>query len=210
MWHVVSDFDGTVTAVDVAEILLAHFTGDRWLEVERELLGERIGVRESMRREFALVTASREEMLAVLDREARLDAEFPPFLEFARSRGLPVEILSEGLEFYIAHLLRKWGLEVPFRTNRDIWEDGRMRITYPYADATCTLCGTCKMGRVLQLRAAGKQVAYIGDGASDLCPALEATAVFAKGHLARLCEREELPFHPFNDFGDVRRVMAAW
>ena len=210
MWHVLTDFDGTITLEDVAEILLHRFTGEAWMGPEREFRAERIGVREAMRREFALITAPPEALLETIEREARLDPEFPGFLEFARSRGIGVEIASEGLDFYAAPLLRRWGLDVETRINRAVWEDGRMRIEYPYADPTCTLCGCCKMGRVLQLRAAGRRVAYVGDGHSDLCPAVEADAVFAKGHLADLCRREGIAFRPFRNFGDVRREMASW
>ncbi|HKZ47329.1 MAG TPA: phosphatase, partial [Thermoplasmata archaeon] len=87
MWHVVSDFDGTVTTEDVAEILLNHFTGDAWMVIEDEFRAERIGVREAMRRQFALLREPREAMLEVVDAQARLDPEFPGFLEEARSRG---------------------------------------------------------------------------------------------------------------------------
>jgi len=206
MWHVVTDFDGTVTREDVAEVLLQHFAGDAWRAIEREFREERIGVREAMRREFELLGESRERLLEVVDRTTVLDPQFPGFLDDARAAGVEVEILSEGLEFYIDHLLRRWGLRLPYRTNRDVWEAGRMRIEHPFADATCTLCGTCKMGRVLQLRAAGKTVAYVGDGHSDLCAAFEADRVYAKGALADLCRREEIDFVPIEDYADLRRA----
>jgi 2,3-diketo-5-methylthio-1-phosphopentane phosphatase len=210
MWHVVADFDGTVTREDVTVILLNHFTGDRWQQIEDDLDSERIGTREAVRREFELIGAPREAMLEVAEREAEMDPDFPSFVTFARERGIGIEIMSEGLDFYAARLLRAWGVDVPLRTNRAVWEDGAFRIEYPYADNSCTLCGACKMGRVLQLKAGGDQVAYVGDGHSDLCPAVEAHAVFAKGHLARLCDREEIPFEPYDTFADVQRVMAAW
>ena len=205
MWHVVSDFDGTITREDVAEIVLTHFTGDAWMAVEREFRAERIGVREAMRREFALLGEDRDALLEIVDQRAELDPEFPPFVREAQAAGVPVEIASEGLEFYIVHLLRKWGLDLPHRANRDMWEGGRMRLEHPYEDATCRLCGTCKMGRVLQLRAAGKRVAFVGDGHSDLCPAVEADLVYAKGHLAMLCRREDIDYIPFEHYGDIRR-----
>ena len=210
MWHVVADFDGTVTREDVMVILLNHFTGDRWHAIEEDLDAERIGTREAVRREFELIDAPREAMLEVAEREAEMDPGFPSFAAFLQGRGIGLEIMSEGLDFYVEHLLRKWGVDVPLRTNRAVWEDGALGIEYPYADNTCTLCGTCKMRRVLQLKAAGKDVAYVGDGHSDLCPAVESHAVFAKGHLARLCDREEIPYERYETFADVERVMSTW
>ncbi|TMA07830.1 MAG: phosphoserine phosphatase, partial [Methanobacteriota archaeon] len=97
------------------------------------------------------------------------------------------EIVSEGLDFYVRHLMRKWDLPLPLRTNHAVFEEGRIRIEYPWADATCTLCGTCKLLRLFQLRTEGFRMAYVGDGHSDLCPAVEADVVFAKRELADLC-----------------------
>ena len=71
-----------------------------------------------------------------------------------------------------------------------VFEEGRIRIEYPWADATCTLCGTCKLLRLFQLRTEGFRMAYVGDGHSDLCPAVEADVVFAKRELAELCAEE--------------------
>ncbi len=208
MKAVVTDFDGTITKRDVAELLLQEFTGDAWLEIERQ--HARLGTRETLVREFDLVRATREEVLAAAERLAELDPAFPPFLEFCRQNGIPVEIVSEGFDTYLAHLLDRWGLALPFRTNHAAFREDRVALSFPHADPTCTLCGTCKMGRVLQLRAAGYRVAYIGNGISDLCPALEADLVFAKDDLAALCEKHERDHVTIRNFADVQRGLASW
>ncbi len=208
MIAVLSDFDGTITKEDVAELLLQEFAGDAWREIER--LHERIGTRETLRREFALVRATKEEVLAAAERLARLDPTFPPFLAFCRGRDIHVEIVSEGFDAYLLHLLDRWGLDIPFRTNAASFDGDRITLTHPYGDPTCTLCGTCKMGRVLELRARGYRIAYVGNGISDICPALEADLVFAKDDLAALCRKHERGFVPFRDFGDVQRGLADW
>lgn len=205
---VVSDFDGTVTKEDVAELLLQEFTGNAWRAFEQE--HERIGTRETLRREFDLVRARREDLLVAAERLARLDPTFRPFVEFCRRSGVHLEIVSEGLDAYLDHLLRMWGLDIPVRTNAARFVGDRMELTHPYADPTCTLCGTCKMKRVLELRVAGYRVAYVGNGISDICPALEADLVFAKADLERLCVQHERAYVPFRDFGDVQRGIEAW
>lgn len=208
MRAVVTDFDGTVTKRDVAELLLQEFTGDAWLDIERR--HAEIGTRETLRREFALVRATREQVLAAAERLAELDPAFPPFLGYCREQEIAVEIVSEGFDAYLAHLLDRWGLRVPFRTNHAEFDGDRIVLTHPYADRTCTLCGTCKMGRVLQLRAAGTRVAYVGNGVSDICPALEADLVFAKDDLERLCRDHGCAHTPFHDFRDVQRGLEGW
>jgi len=205
---VVSDFDGTITEEDVAELLLHEFTGDAWLAIERQ--HARIGTRETLRRQFDLVRTTRERLVAAAGRLARLDPTFPAFLAFCRQRGILLEIVSEGFDTYLDHLLRMWNLDVPFRTNAATFHGHRIELSHPHADPTCTLCGTCKMKRVLELRASGYEVAYVGNGISDICPALEADLVFAKADLERLCREHERAYVPYRDFSDVQRGVAEW
>lgn len=207
---VLTDFDGTITRTDVAEDILEAFAPHEWWSIEEEHRARKIGTRETMVRQFALVRAKEADMLRFVDEHVALDETFPPFVAACRERGIPVEIVSEGLDFYLRHLLERWRIDVPARTNRTTFEGDRVRISYPYADPTCNLCGTCKLRRLFDLRVAGYHVAYVGDGHSDLCPAVEADLVFAKKELADLCREEAIDFIPFDTFADVRREMEEW
>jgi len=206
----VSDFDGTITEKDVACQILDEYAYPQWLEIEKEYKAKKIGTREAIRREFALVKASREELTDFVDGAATLDPHFREFLGFLGGNGNRLEIVSEGLDFYIRFLLKKWNLDLPLRTNRTSFKGRVMNIAYPHRDPRCALCGTCKMGRVLELRGKGCEIVYLGNGYSDICPALEADRVFAKGQLAALCAEEEREFMPFKDFGDVVREVRTW
>ncbi len=207
---VLTDFDGTITRTDVAEDILREFAPPDWWDIEELHRARKIGTREAMVRQFGLVHASEAEMLRFVDAHVELDDTFPSFVAACRARGIPVEIVSEGLDFYLHHLLRKWHIDVPARTNRTRFEGGAVQIAYPYADPTCNLCGTCKLRRLFEMRVAGYQVVYVGDGHSDLCPAIEADILFAKEELAALCGQEAIDFIPFDTFADVQREMARW
>jgi len=207
---VLTDFDGTITREDVAELILEEFAPPEWWEIEELHRERRIGTRETMIRQFALVRAKESDLLEFVDRYAALDETFRDFVAFCSREDILLEIVSEGLDFYAWHLLRKWNLDVPLKTNRTTFDDGRIRISYPWADPTCDLCGTCKLGRLFQLRTQGYRVAYVGDGHSDLCPAVEADLVFAKHELADLCREESIDFIAFEDFSDVQRRLEAW
>ena len=207
---VLSDFDGTITTSDVAEDLLARFAPKEWEEIERLHRARLLGTREVMARQFALVHAGREELVEYARRNATMDPGVPAFLRFCRGRGIPFEIVSEGLDFYLHELIKQWGLDVPVRTNRAVFEEGRIRIEHPFADPSCNLCGTCKLDRVFELRVSGHRVVYIGDGDSDLCPAVEADTVFAKRRLAELCETEGIAYRRFESFSEIEREMKGW
>ena len=205
-----TDFDGTITTSDVAEDLLRAFAPAEWWDLERLHRARKLGTRETMIRQFAMVRATEAQLLEFVDKHANLDPTFPEFARFCENAELRLEIVSEGLEFYVAFLLRKWGFNIPYRTNRSHSTPAGMRIEYPWADATCTLCGTCKLGRLFELRVAGYRIAYVGDGTSDICPAIEADLVFAKDELARLCLEEDIAFIPFERFSDVQRRIEGW
>ena len=207
---VLTDFDGTITRTDVAEAILAEFAPPGWWEIEELHRARSIGTRETMARQFALLHAKQDDLLRFIDAHVEIDETFPDFVRFCESGGMLLEIVSEGLDFYVRHLLRKWDIRVPVRSNRAIFEGGIVRIEYPWADATCTLCGTCKLLRLFELRAEGYRTAYVGDGHSDLCPALEADIVFAKEELARLCDEEEIPYTRFERFADVQRGLEGF
>ena len=218
---VLTDFDGTITRADVGEAILEAFAPAEWGAVKEMHRARKVGTRESIVRQFALVRAREEdafaiaiqrglpEMLRFVDRIAELDDTFLEFVTFCRQNGLLLEIVSEGLDLYIGHLLRKWNVDLPVRTNHVVLDAGRVRIEYPWADATCTLCRTCKLLRLFQLRTEGYRIAYVGDGPSDLCPAIEADLVFAKGELATLCEQEAIAYWSFDRFADVRRHLRG-
>lgn len=207
---VLTDFDGTITRTDVAEAILDEFAPATWWEIEELHRARRIGTRESLARQFALLRVSRADLLRFVDANIEIDETFQEFVAFCKLEGFQLEIVSEGLDFYVRHLLRKWDIQVPVRTNRARFERGRVQIEYPWADATCTLCGTCKLLRLFQLRSQGYRTAYVGDGHSDLCPAIEADLVFAKAELARLCDEEEIAYVPFERFVDVQKNLVAW
>lgn len=207
---VLTDFDGTVTRTDVAEDILEEFAPLEWWDIEEEHRARKIGTRETMARQFALVRAKEADVLRFVDEHVRLDETFPAFVGYCRSHDIRLEIVSEGLDVYLHPLLRKWQIDVPVRTNRAVFEEGRVTISYPYADSTCNLCGTCKLLRLFELRTQGYRVAYVGDGHSDLCPAVEADVVFAKKELADLCREEAIEFIPFDTFADVQREMDRW
>ena len=207
---VLTDFDGTITRTDIAEAILEEFAPVEWWEIEELHRARKIGTRESLARQFALMRTPEADILRFVDATAEVDATFREFVSFCRRRGLLLEIVSEGLDIYVRHLLRKWDLDVPVRTNRAIFDEGRVRIEYPWADATCTLCGTCKLLRLFELRSEGYRTAYVGDGHSDLCPAFEADLLFAKAELADLCRAEQIEFVPFDRFSDVQRRLEGW
>ncbi len=205
-----TDFDGTVTEKDVAAMLLAEFADDRWLAVEEDFLNREISCRGALKRQFGLLRGGRDDLIEFVDQNARIDPDFPKFLSICHQRDIPVRVVSEGLDFYIDFLLRKYGLKVEFFTNKAHFEDGKIRISYPNGSDDCEDCGTCKLELLKDWKDAGMRIAYAGDGVSDICPAESCDVVFAKGDLLKHFRREGLAHIEFNGFKDVISEMEDW
>jgi HAD superfamily phosphoserine phosphatase-like hydrolase len=133
------------------------------------------------------------------------DGSFQAFVRAARERGALVEVVSDGLGFYVRSNLAALGLSnVPVATNDNTVRDGGAGMSFPYSHSACFVCGTCKRERVRLHHAAGRAVVFVGDGVSDRFAAAHADIVFATGALVRICGAEGWPFHEWRDFADVR------
>ena len=205
MIWVLCDFDGTAAALDVQNMLLDHFLGSSWRDVVNSVLAQGLKSSTYMPLLYKDWPASKEEMIRVIDEKAALDPHFPRFVEYCREKGYHLEIVSDGLDIYIERLLAKHNLDdIPYTSNRLVFEDGRARIESPFRSQSCGLCGNCKKQRVLAAREAQAQcVVYIGDGISDECPVGYSDIIFAKGSLLAYCRENNIEAVPFRDFSDV-------
>jgi len=206
---VIADFDGTVSPMDVGYEVLQKFTGRGWDEIDRAYCSGEIGSKEAYSRIAALITGTREEMFEYVRTHARVDPHFVPFSAFCRKEGIGLQILSDGLDFYIDLVLRKDGLgDIPFFSNVARFRDGRgFTIEFPEANPACDRCGTCKSLILERLRPSFDRILYIGDGYSDVCPAEKADIVFAKGILYRTFREKGLECIPYRDFEDILRHL---
>ena len=132
------------------------------------------------------------------------DEAFPRFVEAVRARGSWVEVVSDGLGFYVASNLAALGLSDVFvATNENRVGEGSSGMSFPFGHPSCFVCGTCKRERVRLHQASARVVVFIGDGTSDRYAAAHADVVFAKGSLARICSAEGWPFIEWESFADV-------
>jgi 2,3-diketo-5-methylthio-1-phosphopentane phosphatase len=204
------DFDGTASRRDVGGALIEHFACDEsWKVIDDDYENGRVGSRAAYRILERLLEGTKEEWTRFALASTTLDPGLPALIGLARSRGWELEILSDGLDFYIRALLGREDFAVPIRANLASVEEGRTRIHTPHMNPLCGRCGTCKAERVDQLAGEGYRVVYVGDGYSDLCAGPKAHLLFAKGVLAEHCRARGFPFRPFRTLGDVARALEG-
>ena len=205
-WHIVCDFDGTITPTDVIDNVLQRFAGPEWETIEQEWLDGHIGSRECLSRQLALIKATPGELLAYFD-SVEIDPDFPDFVDQVIGLGASIEVVSDGIEQGIARILsRNYVTLLPILANRLRQVDqNSWRIDFPYASDACRAAsGNCKCKSTPR----NKRVLVIGDGKSDMCVASTADFVFAKGSLADYCVAHQIPHARFDTFAEVPALLA--
>ncbi len=209
MNHVIfSDFDGTITARDTIDAMYDEFGVENWPAVAKDLYAQGLRSRQIIKRMLGMLDASHEEIVALL-RTLPLRPGFDEFREFCKADGWELVIMSEGISLSVETVLHERGINnLPYFGNvleRD--KDGRWTTSNPHASEECHDCGNCKSSHVIDRKKAGDAVVYIGDGATDRCPAMVSDIVFATGYLSKFCARTGIPFIPFTTFHDVVAEM---
>src|SRR3989338_9076748 len=100
------DFDGTVTTTDVVDLMLERFAAKEWRSVEKDWSEGKIGSRECLSKQIALLHASRED-LRKLSLEIQVDPYFQEFLKTAASFSGPVTVVSDGFDVMIHEILQR-------------------------------------------------------------------------------------------------------
>jgi len=206
---VLVDYDGTVSRRDVGDFLLERHVADQALvrNMDRAFADGLVGSRDLIRWDMEVLPRGAE----LLRSEAELvlqDETFPAFVRAVQATGALVEIVSDGLGFYVASNLERLDPELadlPVATNANE-VDGPGGLSFPYGHPACLVCGTCKRERVRLHGAGGRAVVFVGDGTSDRYAAHHADVVFAKNTLLDWGQATGRHFIAWERFGEI----AAW
>jgi len=208
-WTILCDFDGTIAVEDVIDSLLDRYGRPGWEALEQDWRAGRIGSRECMSGQVALLDMTREELdthLAGL----WIDHAFPGFVAKARELGVPIRVVSDGLDYAIHKILGRYGLDdLPLAANHlsPATPPQRWQLTSPFQAEGCA-SGTCKCACVERARAGGAaRTLLIGDGASDFCAADRVDFVFAKHRLIEHCRAAGIAYVPITGFEDALEFL---
>lgn len=198
------DFDGTIADNDVTDVLLERFASSEWKIIEKEWLSGKIGARECMTKQVGLIKASPAELTKCLD-EMKIDPAFPDFIHMLGEQGIDVAILSDGLDYSIRTILKRYRIEnVKVYANRlfyaghDSWQ-----LQFPYKNVACP-AGNCKCRHFANIK--NGFTLYIGDGTSDFCASEKADLVLAKGKLARYCAASGINHIKVDNFTNIMQI----
>jgi 2-hydroxy-3-keto-5-methylthiopentenyl-1-phosphate phosphatase len=206
---VLTDFDGTACRIDIGESLMKQHAGPQWPGLIADWKTGRITTVECFTRECEWARLSRETIVSFA-RKQSLEPSFLSFLSVLRPQGVPLVILSDGLDIYIELLLEQHHIrDVAFFANHAAFPEGRLVPEFPYYEQGCGACGNCKGSHVRRYHEEGySPVVFVGNGLSDRCVVGQADILFAKDDLLDYARSKDVEAIPFLDFQDVHREMV--
>lgn len=208
MTLLVIDFDGTLCVQDAVDAFSDHFDPAGFAAAATAFNAGEITLNECLARQVAGIDRPVDEILGYMLEAIDVRDGVPELLAWCAAHDVEPVVLSSGFVNLMEPFLADRGIEVPVVGH--LLEETPDGLRIRFRDrAQCALCGEpCKRSDVAAL-AGGRAVAYVGDGASDLCAAEVADIRFARSSLARHLDRADCAYVPFDDFHDVQRGLAA-
>jgi 2-hydroxy-3-keto-5-methylthiopentenyl-1-phosphate phosphatase len=201
------DFDGTVTLEDASFIMLDAYSNGDWRNKYEEYLAGKMSVGRFNREAFAMVRANRKMLLAAIEGKITIRSGFKELVTYCRRKDFRFVIVSNGLDFYIKHILKENGFtDIEVYASRTRFRDERLSVQYISPDGT-PLDEGFKEAYVDKFLRDDYRVAYIGDGTSDYLPARKCHHIFATGALLERCRQEKLACTPFSGFEEVTAIL---
>ena len=203
--EVYCDFDGTITRVDATDAVLEAFALPAWREWEQRWVRGEITSQQCLSRQVELIQADRETLIRFVA-ELPIDDGILALDRRCKERGVPLTIVSDGIDLIVETILRRHGLlHLPVFSNHLRWnEAGVPVLSFPFAAWGCESgAGTCKCSLTRSSEPSSARPVYIGDGQSDQCVAAKIQTVFAKGTLQKWCDLRAIAYEPFETLSDV-------
>ena len=209
----VTDFDGTITAVDFFYLAVERFMDKTALAPWKDYEAGKISHFTAVQRIFAKIRAPESEVLALL-KETRPDPLLPACAKALREDGWQVVVASAGCEWYVRHILDSLNIShFEVHANPGYYQEGgplvmEAPVASPFYDPET---GVDKAGIVRFYLEQGAEVFFAGDGLPDVPAGLlvPPSRRFARKYMAAELKRRGEAFHAFSVWSDVARSLLG-
>ena len=197
------DFDGTIITNNMSLLLREKFATGGWRQIENDYLHGYLTVEQSNMLQYALIKEPKEKLQEFVCQHIEVRPGFLEFVKYCRDTGIPLVIVSSGLDFYIETVLIQIGMRnLELHCGQTAF--GKDGIIVSYTDPEGNIINEgFKKKYLAWLKKRDNNIIYIGDGLSDLEAARNADYVFATGHLLRLLSADSIAYSAFSDFYDL-------
>lgn len=206
------DFDGTISEQDAIVMVMEAFAPPQWREISDEILHtQTISVQEGIQKLYSLLPSRLEpEIQVFLKENVRLRAGFDRFVAFCSQQGIPLNIVSGGLESFITPLVSPYQDKLRIFANRTCLQAETIEVKMPYFPEKCDPCGKCAcckveiIDQVCQTACGSPWVKIaIGDSVTDFGMAQTADFTYTRDKLTPFCQQNQLPHLPFESFDTI-------
>lgn len=204
------DFDGTITNSDNIIAIMKKFAPAEWDDIKDKVLSQEISIKEGVGKMFALLLSEKKEIITeYILAHAEIRDGFREFVAFTKEEGIPLYIVSGGIDFFVKPLLDGVVEEANIYCNHSDFSGETINILWPHAcDEECNNdCGCCKPSIIRKLAETDTYKIVIGDSITDLEATKLADQVIARDFLIKKCEEHSIPFSPFETFYDVMKIL---
>ena len=202
---VLSDFDGTVTLNDTFENVLEKFAQGDWRVVDDQYVKGEITLEECLRRQGAMVKASKPQILDEMDGVTMFRPGFDNLIDYCKTNQYPLVLVSAGLDFVIKHFLRrkKWRNKVELYAAAAKCTPTGIRFDFPKPKDNRSI--SLKDDIVRYYKTKADRVAYVGDGRWDLHALRNSDLRFTirGSKLAEICKEQDVQSTTVSDFKEV-------
>jgi 2-hydroxy-3-keto-5-methylthiopentenyl-1-phosphate phosphatase len=202
------DFDNTITQEDVLDRVIERFSvTDDWKYLEDAWSRGEISTQDCLRQQVAGLRASEAQLLDFVA-GFPIDSSFPTIVRWAASEHIELVVVSDNFACLVREILSRHALPyVPLFANELTFAGDRPSAHFPFASRDCARCANCKVTHYP--RYSGRPTIYVGDGLSDVCPAIAADLVFAKDSLAAHLNSCGITFEPFASLATVADFLIG-
>ncbi len=201
------DFDGTITKNNLSVLLREKYACGNWRKIDVDYLHGRLTVEQSNQLQFTLIKEPEEKLQEFVRQHIEVRPGFAKFISYCRKNGIPIVIVSSGLDFYIKTVLNYLALsDLELHCGQTCFGKDGINITYRDPKGEIITEGF-KRKYLTSLKKRDQSVIYLGDGLSDLEAACLADYILATGQLPELLRAESVHYHSFSDFHDVIRQL---
>ncbi len=204
--------DGTFLPRSVTDDFLARFATDGHRSDAGGNEDEK-NVKARLRRGVAVLGAVDMRETEEFLREQPLEAGFVRFVDFCRTHGFQMSVVSDGLDFCLEKMFALKGIRsVRTYANRaeleGAGESARWQVSFPYDDAECTRCACCARNIMLTTCGDDERIVFVGKDERDVCPAEYADVVFAQAPLQAACQARNISYFLYLSFDDIAERLV--
>lgn len=207
-WAFVSDFDGTISKKDFYHLVMEKYFHEGDALFTKWKAGEMKDI-DFLSTVFSSIHQDETQIIEDIH-SLEIDEHVTAFIRKVQALGGDFYILSAGTDYYIHHILQKYGItDVKVFSNEGYYKEKNVHMKIdPDHPHYSERYGIDKSKVIAELKEEYEMIYFAGDSEPDSHPAEVADVTFAMEALQGILEERGTPFIRVNDFYDIDRHLT--